>query len=70
VARIPQTDSLPSSPVDWVDIPLGPGQQPNANGKDGSFQYTKDANSFSPQDSVRRNPDETWQFIVRIPERP
>lgn len=65
----PQLDSLPESPVDYQSIPLGAGQEPNGNGGNGSFQYSKDL-SDTRQEAVRRNPDETWKFIVRVPERP
>lgn len=67
--RVPSMDQLPDSPVDWVDIPLGEGQEPNAYGGPGSFQHTKDL-SETTFEAVRRNPDETFQIISRVPERP
>lgn len=70
MARAPQVDSIPESPVDWVDIPLGVGQEPNAFGHTGAFQFTKDADPYNPNESVRRNPLETWEIISRVPERP
>lgn len=66
---LPNSDSLPESPVDWEDIPLGAGQQPNAYGHNGSFQFSRDLDPFNPTESVRRNPSETWVFISRWPER-
>lgn len=66
----PQVDELPEAPVDWVDIPLGPGQEPNFNGHDGAFQFSKDEPLYDPSSSVRRNPDESWEYISRVPERP
>lgn len=70
MTRVPQLDSLPESPVDYHDIPLGPGQEPNAYGHDGAFQFSKDQNADIPTQQARRNPDETWQIISRVPERP
>lgn len=66
----PMFDDLPESPVDWEPIMLGPGQSPSAYGGNGSFQFTSDADPFIPADSVRRNPDETFLFIIHVPERP
>lgn len=65
----PQLDSLPDSPIDYQSIPLGVGQEPNGYGGAHSFQFTKDVGALDPA-SVRRNPDETWKFISRVPERP
>lgn len=69
MAHDPQLDSLPESPIDWEDIPLGAGQEPNAYGRNGSFQYSKDL-SDTRFESVRRDPDEEWKIISRVPERP
>lgn len=69
MARVPQLDTVPASPVDWADIPLGAGQEPNAFGHNGAFQFTQDASPYDPYASVRRNPDESWQIISRVPER-
>lgn len=71
MARVPCTDSLPASPVDWQPIPLGAGQEPTGFVHDGAFQYTQDQYGSNPLGpGVRRNPDEDWLFIVRVPERP
>lgn len=64
-----RVDELPESPVDWQDIPLGAGQEPNANGGAHSFQFTKEGNALTQTD-VRRNPDETFRYIGHLPERP
>lgn len=69
MTRDPRLDELPESPVDWAPIPLGAGQQPNAYGGPGSFQYSKDL-SDTRFTSVRRNPNETFRIISRVPERP
>lgn len=65
----PRLDEVPESPIDWVDIPLGAGQEPNAYGGPGSFQFSKDLSDTRGQ-SVRRDPTETWKIISRVPERP
>lgn len=39
-------------------------------GHDGAFQFTHEADVFTPSESVRRDPDESWTWISRIPERP
>jgi hypothetical protein len=66
--RVPHTDSLAPSPVDWRPILLGVGQEANAYGGNGSFQFTFDGDKFHQTD-VRRNPNETFQIISRPPER-
>lgn len=70
MTHLPCMDSLPDSPVDWTDIPLGVGQQPTGFVHNGAFQFTKDGNELDSSATVRRNPAETWQFISRVPERP
>jgi hypothetical protein len=71
MTRVPQLDSLPESPIDWVDIPLGVGQEPTGLVHDGAFQMTQDQYGVNPLGpDVRRNPDESWQIISRVPERP
>lgn len=67
--HLPRLDELPESPVDYKSIPLGAGQEPNAYGGPGSFQYSKDL-SDTRHEAVRRNPSETWLIISRVPERP
>lgn len=69
MTRVPRLDEVPESPVDWASIPLGVGQEPNAYGGDGSFQHTMEGDDFA-FNNVRRNPDETFQIISRVPERP
>lgn len=69
VTHVPTSDEVPESPVDWDSIPLGAGQEPNAYGGANSFQHTLQGNEIT-RTSVRRNPDETFRFIVRVPERP
>jgi len=69
MAHLPRLDEVPESPIDWVDIPLGVGQEPTGFVHSGAFQYTKDGDDYTFQ-NVRRNPAETWQFISRVPERP
>lgn len=64
-----QLNSVPPSPVDWHPIPLGAGQEPNAMGHDGAFQYTNEADDID-LNRTRRNPDESWTWISRVPERP
>lgn len=68
MTHVTRMDELPASPVDWVPIPLGAGQEPNAYGGNGSFQYTFEGDDFA-FNNVRRNPDETFVFISRVPER-
>jgi hypothetical protein len=68
--RYPLNDRLPCPPTDWADIKLGPGQQANAYGHDGSWQWdtSADAGTTVDPDSVRRN-GEPIIFISRVPER-
>ena len=67
--HLPRGDSTPPAPDTWEDIPLGIGQEPNAMGHDGAFQVER---RRDPRllDSVRRAPDENWEFIIHTPERP
>lgn len=65
----PWGDSLPPSPIDWEDVPLGDGQEParpNAH-----FQHTKNLPSDPTGRDVRRTPGyEHMVVISRWPERP
>lgn len=65
----PQLDSVPDPPEDWDSIPLGAGQEPNAYGGRDSFQHSRDRGVLPPNNDVRRNPDETFEFVSRVPER-
>jgi len=67
----PDHDRYPSPlPETWVDIKLGPGQEPNAYGHDGSWQWDAMAMMGTTVDptAVRRN-GEPITFISRWPER-
>lgn len=71
MSHVPRLDEVPESPVDWHDIPLGAGQDPTGLVHDGAFQFTQDQYGSNPLGpDVRRNPDEDWTFISRVPERP
>jgi hypothetical protein len=60
-------DSLPTPPVTWEDIPLGPGQSP---GPLGHLQFTRQGSAIDRTD-VRRAPGYTRLVVVhRPPERP
>lgn len=61
--RTPEHDSLASSPVDWVDIPLGPGQEPSPRGQ---LQFTKDGSAIFGTD-VRRKPGYEHLVVVHRP---
>ena len=62
-------DEVPEAPVDWTDIPLGVGQEPNA--AFGSFQHRDDRVSGILGDDVRRDPcNLPPRVVVRYPERP
>ena len=71
-ARVPRGDEVAPPPYDWVDIPLGAGQEPNAMGYDGSLQWENTAISGATveRNVVRRKPGDTIQFISRPPWRP
>lgn len=61
--RQPKHDSLPESPVDWQDIPLGPGQEPLPRGH---LQFTHDGDPFHGTE-VRRKPGyETLVVVHRL----
>lgn len=65
--RSPQRDSLPESPVDYVDIPLGPGQEPNIRGH---LQFTREGDAIHGTD-VRRTPGyESIPVVHRPPQAP
>lgn len=64
-------DELVDPPQDWVAIPLGAGQEPNAYGGANSFQWDPEGNTgLIDFGAYRRNPDETFVLVVRPPERP
>jgi len=67
----PRDDRYPDEiPVTWVPIKLGPGQQANAYGHDGSFEWDASAMSGTTVDpSVVRRNGEPIVFISRVPER-
>jgi len=67
----PRNDRYPDDlPQTWVPIALGAGQEPNAYGHDGSFEWDTGADADTTVDplSVRRN-GEPVIFISRWPER-
>jgi hypothetical protein len=64
----PWGDHYPDSPVDWMDIPLGPGQDAHTNR--GHFQFTHEGDWMQGTD-VQRSPGyESLPVQVRWPERP
>jgi hypothetical protein len=67
--HVPELDSLPETDPVYETLPLGAGQEPNANGGANSFQFARNV-PILDRDSVQRNPDETFGWISRVPERP
>jgi hypothetical protein len=63
----PHGDSLPDSPVDWVDVPLGPGQEHRPVGR---VQFTKDGSPYNRTDTQREPGYESLVVESRWPERP
>lgn len=68
--RFPRHDDVPPPPEEWVPIPLGAGQEPNAYGHDGSFLYSDRADAGTTVDPLScRRSNEPITFISRWPER-
>lgn len=63
----PHGDHLPESPVDWQDIPLGPGQEPSPRG---NLQFTHEGDRTQGTDTKRKPGYETQIVESRWPERP
>lgn len=61
--RQPGHDSILGSPVDWHDIPLGPGQSETNRGK---LQWTGEGNHDTGRDT-RRKPGEDHAYVVIKP---
>ena len=63
----PHGDSLPASPVDWEDVPLGAGQEPRPVGY---LQHTMEGDPIYQTDSRRTPGYESLVVESRWPERP
>lgn len=65
--RTPQHDSLAESPIDWVDVPLGPGQEDRPVGH---VQFTFEGDALRGTD-IRRAPGyESLGVVSRWPWAP
>jgi hypothetical protein len=63
----PHGDSLPESPQDWADVPLGPGQEPRPVG---NVQHTMEGAAIFHEDTRRKPGYESLLVESRWPERP
>ena len=63
----PHGDSLPESPIDWTDVPLGPGQEPRPVGR---VQHTNEGSAIYHEDTRRTPGYEHLVVESRWPERP
>jgi hypothetical protein len=64
-----QNDAAGESPVDWEDVPMGPGQDPPR--PNAVFQFSRQLGLGQFPIDFRREPDHTSFVVVsRWPERP
>jgi len=63
----PHGDSLPESPIDWADVPLGAGQEPRPVGY---VQHTHEGDPIVGTDTRRKPGYESLVVESRWPERP